>query len=115
MGMGKVKGRIGNEKEIRSLASAATLVVPNVGSQFQLTGTTAISAIDSGPVRAGRQITLLGPATSTITLTGTAISGATSGQIALAAASRSLANQDVTILEQNASGVWLEASFNHVI
>ncbi len=101
---------------IKTLASAATLQVPEGDSVFFVSGTTGVASIVVENGRTGRLIELIGEDVSatSIAFTDTAIASAAPGTISLAG-SLTLARGESVRLRQLKSGGWVEQSRSSAI
>lgn len=91
---------------IPTIASAATITIPDDGTVFYLSGTTGVSAM-SGALRPGRIITLIGAASASVAFTGatvTTIPG-TAGQIFCP--SLTIADADAATFRMTETGAWV--------
>ena len=86
----------GSNKGIQTLASAATVVVPDDGTLFYISGTTAITSL-----LANTNITTTGPAFTNTDGTTTV------GQMDLGGSDRTIAPTDVLVLMLMPNGSWL--------
>lgn len=98
-----------------TIASAATLRLPEDGNVFLVSGTTAVTSLVSlttGSSWPGRTVTFIGTDASGNDFTNTN-DPTTAGQMDLGGSNRTLAAQDVLVLIQATNGTWVMQSFTN--
>lgn len=92
-----------------TLASAATLTLPEVDNGFYVSGTTTITSLVASTNTYNREVTFIGAASANVTFTNTD-SPTTAGQMYLQGSNRLLQESDVLKLFCQTDGTWILVS-----
>lgn len=90
---------------IPTIASAATLVLPDDSNVIMVSGTTTVTSLNSGRVWPGRQVTFIGTDGSGNAFTNTNAT-TDAGKMDLGGSNVTLALDDVLVLVQMNTGAW---------
>lgn len=106
---GRLKSYVGGSGEVNAnitLASAATVNVPDDHNLFYVSGTTTITSLLAGPRTYNRSVMFVGAAGSTVVFTNTNTPTA-AGQMYLHGANRTIQEDDIIELVCKQDGVWI--------
>lgn len=105
--MARIKMLVGSaEATIPTVASATSITLPRHATAVFISGSTAIVSINANvPIEPGREITLIGAASGTATLTNNAGTN-TKGALDLGSGNVNVAADDVVKLIQLNTGAW---------
>lgn len=107
---GRLKSTAGGHGTLATLASAATVALPDDDNAFFLSGTTSItSLLVSCAALRNRRVTFIGAASAVVTFTNTA--SPTLGQMYLHGSNLVLHEDDVIELYCKSDGTWILVNF----
>ncbi len=101
----RVKTLLGGKGTLTTLASAATLNVPDDENAYYVSGTTTITSLTVAPHLRNRRVTFIGAASASVPFTNTTGS-TTAGQMDFGGVTPTLSAGDVFVLFCNENGVW---------
>lgn len=101
----RAKSKAGGQTKIQTLASAATLTLPDEADVFLVSGTTAVTSLSSTKIFPGRHVTLIGANATGNVFTNTSAT-TTAGQMDLGGQDRTLTLDDVMTIVQQNNGAW---------
>lgn len=114
--LSRVKSVGGNNRPIPSVASAATLALPDDSNVVYVSGSTTVTSLDAGNPRPGRHLTIIGATSASVTFTNTTGS-TTAGQMDLGGESILVSAKDILRLVRDNNGVWqlIEFKLNNAV
>lgn len=100
-----MKARSTATTTLQTVASAATLAVPDAGNTWLVSGSTTVTSLSAGGRLAGSRITFIGATSASVAFTNTN-DPTTAGQMDLGGSNITLADQDILTLVLMNNGTW---------
>lgn len=108
----RVKTFLGGKQTLTTLASVATLNVPDDDNGYFISGSATITSLTVAPYLRNRQVTFIGAASASVTFTNTTDS-TTAGQMDLGGENIVLSAKDIVTLFCDQNGVWQLVSIRY--
>lgn len=102
----RLKSTVGGHRDPTTIASAATLTLPDVGNAFYVSGSVTITSLVTSTFVRNRRVTLIGAASANVAFTNTNTL-TTAGQMYLQGANVTLNEDDVLELFCKNDGTWI--------